>query len=124
MTALKLLAALTMAFTARFSIDPVGTVDPRTGDAQITGKMRCSEPAHAIVEIELTQEAHGRFLTVVDFVEFECGPEAKTWRVVLRTGPRGFREGPAFVEGFGEASTPDVAVGMTVNQEVMLERRP
>ena len=106
---------------AQFAVHPTGQVDA-TGDARVTGKMRCSEPAHAIVEIELSQEIHGRVLTVVDFVEFECGPDAKTWRVVLRTGRAGFRPGPAFVEAFGEASTPDEAVGRTVNQPVELER--
>ena len=117
MTPFVLLAGL----MAQFAVHPTGDVDA-TGDARITGKMRCSEPAHAIVEIELSQEIHGRLLTAVDFVEFECGPQGKTWRVVLRTGRVGFREGPAFVEGFGEASTAEEAVGMTVNQPVVLER--
>lgn len=115
--------ALVLAFTTRFLVDPVGDVDPRTGDARVTGKIRCSEPAHAIVEIELTQRVHDRFLTVVDFVEFECGPEPKEWRVVLRTGRHGFRPGPAFVEAYGEGSTPDAAAAVTVNQEIVLEER-
>lgn len=109
------------ALVASFAVAPAGDVDA-TGDARVTGKMRCSEPAHAIVEIELSQEIHGRILTVVDFVEFECGPDAKRWRVVLRTGRAGFRPGPAFAEAFGEASTPDEAVGRTVNQPIVLER--
>lgn len=115
--------ALLMAFTAQFMVAPVGDVDPRTGDVRVTGKIRCSEPAHAIVEIELTQQIHDRYLIVVDFVEFECGPEPKTWRVLLRTGRHGFRPGPAFVEAYGEGFNEDGGMGVTVNQEIVLVER-
>jgi Neocarzinostatin family len=104
-----------------FTVDATSAVDRATGDALLTGTVRCNRRAATIVQVELSQEVHGRLLVVADFVEGRCGPTARTWAVRLDTGPRSFRPGDAFAETSVDVSTEADATGATVNRAVVLE---
>lgn len=106
-----------------FTVDPVHEVDPRTGDARVTGTIRCSRPAAAIVEIELNQVRDGRLLVAVDGADGVCGHDVRAWSVTVDSGRHAFRPGDAFVESFADVSTAVEATGATVNTGVTLRDR-
>lgn len=108
---------------AEFTVDLVNEVDPRTGDVRISGTVRCSRPATAIVDVELSQARDAGVLTAVNFTVGRCGHEVREWSVVIDSGRHAFRPGDAFVESSVDVSTDAEATGVTVNTGVTLVRR-
>lgn len=108
---------------AEFTVDLVNEVDPRTGDVRISGTVRCSRPAQAIVDVELSQRRDAGVLVAVNFTVGRCSPEVRAWSVVIDSGRHAFRPGDAFVESSVDVSTDNDATGVTVNTDVALVRR-
>ena len=90
------------------TIDPIGSVVTRSGDAMITGTITCSEAASGGISVSLFQEG-GRF-TANSGGGMEiasCGPTPTAWSVVVPRGTAKFQAGIAFaaVEGFLASDT-------------------
>ena len=84
--------------TAEVTIDSIGNVDTRTGDATVTGTITCSEEASGVVAVSLFQEG-GRF-AANSFGEVEiasCGPAPTAWSAAVPRGSAKFQAGTAFV---------------------------
>ncbi|MDQ3974117.1 MAG: hypothetical protein M3276_07260 [Actinomycetota bacterium] len=104
MAAVSLLAAVPATaqdLTVELSIDPVGTVDPRTGDVTITGTITCSPAADfAGVDGEVRQRVGRQFISGFFFTFSEpCVGETPFVGEVQR--PSGvFKPGTATVDAF------------------------
>jgi hypothetical protein len=89
------------------------TIDPRTGEATLSGTITCSEPASVDVNGAL-QQVIGRIATARSFFVFspvECpGPEGTSFTVTLTADQGRFAPGPARItaEVFGCVFVPEV----------------
>jgi Family of unknown function (DUF6299) len=60
------------------TIDPVGSVTPKTGAATVTGTVTCSSPAEVFVDVSASQRAGRVNVLGFGFTEVACDGEA-TW---------------------------------------------
>jgi hypothetical protein len=64
------------------TIDPVGSVTPKTGAATVTGTVTCSSPAEVFVDVSASQRAGRVNVLGFGFTEVACDGEA-TWTASL-----------------------------------------
>jgi hypothetical protein len=97
------------------SIDPVGTVVPKTGTATIHGTVTCSRPVSVDLAVGELRQRIGRFFVVGFFDEFiECSGET-AWSATV-TGQNGL-----FVGGRAEASVVAFAFDPVTGEEAVAE---
>jgi hypothetical protein len=90
------------------TLDELGTVDTRTGEAIITGTVTCTEEAVGAMGVFVSQTG-GRFTAEGgNFAEIACGPEPTAWSVTVAGDTAKFQAGEADVFGDVFVSTgPD-----------------
>jgi hypothetical protein len=81
------------------TIDPVGSVAPRTGAATVTGTVTCSSPAEVFVDVSASQRAGRVNVLAFAFTEVTCDGEA-TWTVSLEAINGRFVGGKLNVDAF------------------------
>lgn len=89
---------VTVGFVISLSVDSTGKVNPRTGEATVSGVISCSSEEVAGVSVQLTQ-VFGRFV-VRGFGEAEvsCGPTPSAWEVPITDTNGRFSPGKATVD--------------------------
>jgi hypothetical protein len=81
------------------TIDPVGSVAPKTGAATVTGTVTCSSPAEVFVDVSAGQRAGRVNVLGFGFTEVACDGEA-TWTVSLEPFNGRFVGGKLDVQAF------------------------
>jgi len=78
------------------TIDPIGSVATKSGDAVITGTVVCSEEASGVVAVSLSQGG-GRFLAngFGEVLVESCGATPTAWSAVVPRGTAKFQAGTA-----------------------------
>jgi hypothetical protein len=79
------------------TVDPTGTVDPRTGIATVTGTLTCTGgPARfAYVDTQLQQQRHRFAIVGNNSTELTCDATPRPWTVVLISQNRPLGPGDA-----------------------------
>jgi hypothetical protein len=113
--------AQTQEPTLDFTVDPVGTFNPTTGVATITGTYSCTNASVFVVFVTV-QQSVGHFTSVGTSRIFgSCGP-TQPWSVDVAPGNRGFVGGRASMRAMAascQALPFTCAVGL-VERTVML----
>jgi Neocarzinostatin family/Family of unknown function (DUF6299) len=81
------------------TIDPVGSVTPKTGEATISGTVTCSSPAQVFVDVSASQRAGRVNILGFGFIEVACDGET-TWIADLEAFNGRFVGGNVDVEAF------------------------
>ena len=81
------------------TIDPVGSVTPKTGEATVTGTVTCSSPAQVFVDVSASQRAGRVNILGFGFIEVACDGET-TWIADLEAFNGRFVGGHVDVEAF------------------------
>jgi hypothetical protein len=81
------------------TIDPVGSVTPKTGAATVTGTVTCSSPADVFVDVSASQRAGRANILGFAFTEVTCDGEA-TWTGSLEPFNGRFVGGKLDVDAF------------------------
>jgi Neocarzinostatin family len=81
------------------TIDPVGSVTPKTGAATVTGTVTCSSPAEVFVDVSASQRAGRVNVLGFGFAEVSCEGEA-TWSTSLEPFNGRFVGGKLLVDAF------------------------
>ena len=86
------------------TVAPVGSFDPRTGSATISGTVTCTgDVQFAFLEVQLRQRV-GRFIiTGFGFIEFACDETTQPWSVEVFGDNGLFKGGRAVAVTFAEA---------------------
>jgi hypothetical protein len=64
------------------SIDPIGSVTPKTGAATVSGTVTCTFPAQVVVDVSASQRAGHASVLAFGFAQVACDGEA-TWTASL-----------------------------------------
>jgi hypothetical protein len=83
--------------TVGVTIDSIGSVDTKTGDATVAGTITCSEEASGTIGVDLSQGG-GRFLasSSAEVEVASCGPTPTAWSALVERGTAKFQVGAAF----------------------------
>jgi hypothetical protein len=81
------------------TIDPVGTVTPKTGAATVSGTVTCSSPAEVFVDVSASQRAGRVNVLGFGFAQVSCKGEA-TWTTSLEPFNGRFVGGKLLVDAF------------------------
>jgi hypothetical protein len=103
------------------TVDPTGTVNPRTGVATITGTFTCANTNSAFIDVSVTQRV-GRF-TISGFgggSARPCDGESHTWSADTTSHNGSFAGGRADVDVFIFACGPIGCVDDEATQTVLL----
>jgi hypothetical protein len=105
------------------AIDPVGKVNPKSGEAVITGTISCSEPADfADIQVNLHQPI-GRFtIRGFGFASSACEPSPTAWFVSVSGENGTFSPGRATAEVFGFACSSSSCDDEFLSTNVRLRR--
>lgn len=99
------------------TIDPVGSVTPKTGAATVTGTVTCSSPAEVFVDVSASQRAGRVNVLGFGFTEVSCEGEA-TWTTSLEPFNGRFVGGKlavdAFAFGFDDQQDDDAVASAVV----------
>jgi hypothetical protein len=90
--------------TIDVTVDPVGTFNPRTGSATISGTVTCSADAeYAFIDVQLAQSV-GRFVVSgYGFAEVWCDGSTQAWSAEVIGSSGLFKGGSAVAATFGVA---------------------
>jgi Neocarzinostatin family len=81
------------------TIDPLGSVTPKTGAATVTGTVTCSSPAEVFVDVSASQRAGRVNVLGFGFTAVSCEGEA-TWTISLEPFNGRFVGGKLLVDAF------------------------
>jgi hypothetical protein len=104
--------------------DAIGYFDRRTGEAVVSGEVRCNAPATVAVYGSLVQRRTGILVARGDFgVEVECAPPSTTWEAtVAPNGDVAFGPGDAVLR-FAAQACNDLDCAATDTQRAVIRLR-
>jgi len=92
------------------SVDPVGSFDPKSGAATVSGTIVCDDGAFAFIELSMRQRVGRFFVSGFGFTEVACDGSEQVWSLELFPDNGLFKGGKANVFAFAFACTFDCSV--------------